>query len=492
MENFDVFQDIANRTGGNIYISAVGPVRTGKSTFIKRFMDLIVLPRIEDEYDRERTTDALPQSGAGKTIMTTEPKFVPDEAIEIQVREGINAKIRLVDCVGYTVDGALGYSEADGPRMVRTPWSEEPMAFEEAAELGTRKVITDHSTLGLVITSDGTITDIPRENYLDAEQRVVNELKELNKPFIILLNSKTPDAIETLELARELEAEYNVPAIPLNVAKMNEQAIMQILEEVLFEFPVTEVNISLPKWVEELESEHWLRAQFEDAVHSTISEVKRLRDIDNTIETLAAYDFVRDVVLDNMDMGTGVAHIEMSADDSLFYRVFREISGVEADGLHDILKATKVFAHAKREYDKLEGALREVNEKGYGMVSPILQEMKLEEPELIKKGGSFGVKLKASAPTLHIIRTDITTEITPLMGSEKQCEDLVRYMLEKFEENPKLIWQYDIFGKSLHDLVRENIQGKMQKIPDNVQAKLQETVRRIVNEGGGGLICIII
>src|SRR5690554_659502 len=270
MENFDVFQDIANRTGGNIYISAVGPVRTGKSTFIKRFMDLLVLPRIEDNYDKERTTDALPQSGAGKTIMTTEPKFVPDEAIELQIREGINAKIRLVDCVGYTVAGALGYSEAEGPRMVRTPWSEDPMAFEEAAELGTRKVITDHSTIGLVITTDGTITDIPRENYLDAEERVVNELKELNKPFIVLLNSKNPDSLETLELARQLEESYDVPVIPVDIAKMNEQAVMQILEEVLFEFPVTEVNISLPKWVEELENEHWLRAQFEDAVHSTI------------------------------------------------------------------------------------------------------------------------------------------------------------------------------------------------------------------------------
>lgn len=492
MENFDVFQDITNRTGGNIYISAVGPVRTGKSTFIKKFMDLLVLPRIEDEYDKERTTDSLPQSGAGKTIMTTEPKFVPDEAIEIEIKEGINAKIRLVDCVGYSVEGALGYEEADGPRMVRTPWSEDPMPFQAAAELGTRKVITDHSTMGLVITTDGSITDITREKYIEAEQRVVTELKELNKPFIVLLNSKKPDDIETLELAQQLEEEYEVPVIPLNIAKMNEQAIMQVLEEVLFEFPVTEVNISLPKWVEELESDHWLRAQFEDAVHSTISEVKRLRDIDSSIETLAAYDFVKDVILENMDMGTGIAHIEMAADDELFFRVYREISGEEIDGLHDILKITKIFAQAKREYDKLEGALRDVNEKGYGMVTPLMSEMQLEEPELIKKGGSFGVKLKASAPTLHIIRSDVSTEITPLMGSEKQCEDLVRYMLEKFEENPKLIWQYDIFGKSLHDLVRENMEGKLQKVPENVQKKLQETVKRITNEGSGGLICIII
>lgn len=492
MEYFDVFQDIANRTGGNIYISAVGPVRTGKSTFIKRFMDLLVLPRIENEYDKERTTDALPQSGAGKTIMTTEPKFVPDEAISIEIREGINVNVRLVDCVGYTVEGALGYEESEGPRMVRTPWAEDPIPFQEAAEYGTRKVITDHSTIGLVITTDGSITDIPRENYVEAEQRVVNELKELNKPFIVLLNSKHPDDPDTLELAQQLEAEYEVPVIPINIAKMTEETILEILEEVLFEFPVTEVNISLPKWIEELESKHWLRAQFEDAVHSTISEVKRLRDIDNSIETLAAYDFVKDVVLTNMDMGTGVAHIEMAADDNLFFRVFKEVSGEEVEGLHDILRITKVFSKAKKEYDKLESALRDVHEKGYGMVTPSLSEMQLEEPELIKKGGSFGVRLRASAPTLHIIRTDVTTEITPLMGSEKQCEDLVRYLLEKFEQNPQLMWQYDIFGKSLHELVRENMEGKLQKVPENVQKKLQETIKRITNEGSGGLICIII
>lgn len=492
MEYFDVFQDIANRTGGNIYISAVGPVRTGKSTFIKRFMDLLVLPRIENEYDKERTTDALPQSGAGKTIMTTEPKFVPDEAISIEIREGINVNVRLVDCVGYTVEGALGYEESEGPRMVRTPWAEDSIPFQEAAEYGTRKVITDHSTIGLVITTDGSITDIPRENYVEAEQRVVNELKELNKPFIVLLNSKHPDDPDTLELAQQLEAEYEVPVIPINIAKMTEETILEILEEVLFEFPVTEVNISLPKWIEELESEHWLRAQFEDAVHSTISEVKRLRDIDNSIETLAAYDFVKDVVLTNMDMGTGVAHIEMAADDNLFFRVFKEVSGEEVEGLHDILRITKVFSKAKKEYDKLESALRDVHEKGYGMVTPSLSEMQLEEPELIKKGGSFGVRLRASAPTLHIIRTDVTTEITPLMGSEKQCEDLVRYLLEKFEQNPQLMWQYDIFGKSLHELVRENMEGKLQKVPENVQKKLQETIKRITNEGSGGLICIII
>lgn len=491
-ENYSIFEDIANRTGGNIYVSAVGPVRTGKSTFIKKFMDLFVLPSIEDKYDKERTVDSLPQSGAGKTIMTTEPKFVPDDAVELQIREGINVKVRLVDCVGYSVEGALGYEEAEGPRMVRTPWADDPVPFHEAAEIGTRKVITDHSTIGLVITTDGSITDIPRENYVESEERVVSELKELNKPFIVLLNTVNPDAQETLELAQDLEEKYDVPVLPLDIAKMEEDTLMRIMEEVLFEFPVAEVNISLPRWVEELETDHWLRSQFEDAVHSTISEVKRLRDIDNAIEKLGAYNFVNDVVIDNMDMGTGIAHIKMAAEDELFYRVYKEISGEEVSGLHDILKMTKVYANAKREYDKIESALMDVKESGYGMVSPTLTDMSLEEPELIKKGGSFGVKLKASAPTLHIIKSDITAEITPLMGSEKQCEDLVRYLMEKFEDDPQQMWQYDIFGKSLHDLVRENIEGKLHKMPENVQRKLQEALKKVVNDGSGGLICIII
>lgn len=492
MEEINIFEDISSRTGGNIYISAVGPVRTGKSTFIKKFMDLVVLPRIQDDYDRARTTDALPQSGAGKTIMTTELKFVPDDAISIEIKDGIKAKVRLVDCVGYAIDGALGFMEADGPRMVRTPWYDHPIPFEEAAEIGTKKVITDHSTMGILVTTDGSITDLPREAYVAAEERVVEELQSLNKPFIVVLNSVHPDDEETLQLALELEEKYQVPVLPTNVVGLDEEGIMNILEEILFEFPVAEVNIGLPQWIEDLDHDHWLRAKFEDAVQSAISEVKRLRDIDQSIQCLSAYDFVKDIVLDHMDLATGVASIEMAAEDDLFYRVYKEISGVEVSGLHDILKNTKEFAFAKKEYDKLEQALEEVEEKGYGMVTPSMEDMVLEEPELTKKGGSFCVKLKASAPTLHIIRSDVTTEITPLMGSEKQCEDLARYMSEKFAENPQSMWDYDIFGKSLHDLVRENMEGKLQKMPENVQHKLQEAVRRITNDGSGGLICIII
>ena len=354
MEDVTIFEDISSRTGGNIYISAVGPVRTGKSTFIKKFMDLVVLPRITDDYDRARTTDSLPQSGAGKTIMTTELKFVPDDAILIEVKDGVKAKVRLVDCVGYAIDGALGFMESDGPRMVRTPWYDHPIPFEEAAEIGTKKVITDHSTMGILVTTDGSITDLPREAYVEAEQRVVAEMTELNKPFIVVLNSRHPEEEETMQLAAELEEAYQVPVLPTNVAGLDEDGIMNILEEILFEFPVSEVNIGLPQWIEDLDCEHWLRAKFEDAVHSAISEVKRLRDIDQSIQCLSAYDFVKDIVLDHMDLATGVASIEMAAEDDLFYRVYQEVSGVEVAGLHDILKNTKEFAFAKKEYDKLE------------------------------------------------------------------------------------------------------------------------------------------
>lgn len=490
MEN--IFRDIAERTGGDVYLGVVGPVRTGKSTFIKKLMDQLVIPNIIDPYDRERAIDELPQSGAGRTIMTAEPKFIPNEAVEIQVKEGLNVKVRVVDCVGYAVPGARGYEDETGPRMVNTPWSEEAMPFQEAAEIGTRKVIADHSTIGIVVTTDGSITDLPRESYLEAESRIVGELKELGKPFVVLLNSAHPNEVATIELAQELESLYEVPVIPVDAVELTQTSIMQILEEALFEFPVTEVNVSLPKWIEELAEDHWLRKEFEDSVHQTISAVRRLRDIDQAIEILSKLDIVHEVVLDNMDMGTGAAAIEISAAEGLFYKVLNEQTGIEIEGEHDLFRIIKELSQAKNEYGKIADGLAQVRETGYGMVNPILSEIKLEEPELIKQGGLFGVKLRASAPALHIIRTDISAEITPLMGTEKQCADLARYITDKFQENPSQIWSYDIFGKSLHELVKESIQGKLQTMPENAQAKLKETLNRIVNEGSGGIICIII
>ena len=490
MEN--IFSDIAERTGGDVYLGVVGPVRAGKSTLIKKVMDLLVIPNIANNYDKERAIDELPQSGAGKTIMTTEPKFIPNEAVEIEVKDGLSVKVRLVDCVGYTVTSAKGYEDENGPRMVNTPWSDEPMPFQEAAEMGTRKVITDHSTIGIVVTTDGSITDIPREQYVEAEGRVVEELKAIGKPFVIILNSVDPNDVTTIELAQELESFYEVPVIPIDVAQLSEGTIMQVLEEALFEFPVTEVNVSLPKWIEELEAEHWLRKKFEDSVQDTISKVGRLRDIDQAIELLSEQDFIDEVVLDNMNMGTGMASIEMSAKEGLFYEVLNEVTGYNIEGEHELFRLIKELSTAKIEYDKVSEALERVRDTGYGVVNPIISEINLEEPELIKQGGLFGVKLKASAPSLHIIRTDITAEITPLMGTERQCADLARYITEKFQENPSQIWNYDIFGKSLHELVTESIQGKLQTIPENVQDKLKETLNRIVNEGSGGIICIII
>lgn len=492
MEKLDIFRDIAERTGGDIYLGVVGPVRTGKSTFIKRLMELLVLNNIKNVHDRERARDEMPQSGAGRTIMTTEPKFIPNEAVEIPISGSLKIKIRVVDCVGYTVEGALGYEEDEGPRMVRTPWFEQEIPFQEAAEIGTRKVITDHSTIGLVITTDGTITEIPRANYIRAEERVVEELKELDKPFIVVLNSIKPSAPETQELAQALQEQYNVPVLPLDVAEMTQEDVLDILEEILYEFPVNEVNITLPKWIEELEDKHWLRQKFEEAIRQTVQGVRRLRDIDNAVEKLGTFEFVGGVNLSEMNMGNGIATVDMDAEEGMFYQILQEVSGFEIEGEHTLLRLMRDLSYAKKEFDKVASALLEVKETGYGVVTPRLDEMNLEEPELIKQGNRFGVRLKASAPSLHIIRADITTEITPIIGTEKQCEELVRYMLNEFEENPRKIWDSNIFGKSLHDLVREGIQNKLHKMPENTQAKLQETLQRIVNDGSGGLICIII
>lgn len=492
MEGNIILNDIAERTGGDIYLGVVGPVRTGKSTFIKRFMEMMVIPNIKDMYDQERAKDELPQSGAGRTITTTEPKFVPNEAVEITTTNGLSLKVRMVDCVGYSVEGALGYEEDEEPRMVRTPWFDYEVPFEEAAEIGTRKVIADHSTIGLVITTDGSISDIPRNAYEEPEERVINELKELNKPFIIILNSVRPYDRETLTLAEELSDKYEVSVIPADVALISVDQMLGILEEVLYEFPVQEVNIKLPRWVDELDEEFWLRESLEDSIREVLNGIRKVRDIDKAIEKLSDIENISYVSLEEMSLGTGTASIDVTVPEELFYRSLSEVSGFPVDGTHDIMRLMKDLSVAKKEFDKVSSALDEVRDTGYGVVTPRLEEMFLEEPELIRQGSRFGVKLKAKAPSLHIIRADITTEITPIIGTEKQCEELVRYMLDEFEEDPTKIWDSNIFGKSLHDLVREGIQNKLHRMPENAQVKLQDTLQRIVNEGSGGLICIII
>jgi stage IV sporulation protein A len=489
---FDLLQHIVERTGGDIYLGVVGPVRTGKSTFIKRFMELLVLPNIADPLDQERTRDELPQSSAGRTIMTTEPKFTPDEAIEINVRDNVTMRVRLVDCVGYTVKGAVGYEDEGEPRMVTTPWFDYDIPFAEAAEIGTKKVINEHSTIGIVVTTDATITDIPRAEYVAAEERVIAELREIGKPFVVLLNSLRPYSQETLLLKEKLSTKYNVPVIPINALQLMDEDINVIFQEVLYEFPVREVEIGLPGWVDVLDAEHWLRLEYAGAIRENVSEVSRLRDIDGMVDKLAAYEIVENIVLKEMDLGTGKAVIEIQPPESLYTNVLSEICGVKIADQADLLLILRESVVAKREYDKLAPALGEVREFGYGVVPPALEEMTLEEPEIIRQGGRFGVRLRASAPSLHIIRVDVKSEFTPIVGTEKQSEDLINHLLSEFEENPEKLWQSDIFGKSLHSVVRDGIGNKLNNMPPNAQEKLQETLEKIINEGSGGLIAILL
>ncbi|MDI3534317.1 MAG: stage sporulation protein [Thermosediminibacterales bacterium] len=492
MEKYDLFKDIAERTKGDIYLGVVGPVRSGKSTFIKKFMELLVLPLIEDPFDKTRTKDELPQSGAGRTITTAEPKFIPNEAVEVKINDNLKLKVRIVDCVGYTVKGALGYEDEDGPRMVSTPWFEHEIPFQEAAELGTRKVISDHSTIGLVITTDGSIADISRENYIDAEERVIEELKEIGKPFAVVLNSACPTSEKAQEIKEIIESKYDVPVMAINCADMKQEDVLKILQELLYEFTVREININMPRWVEALDNEHWLKKGMFDMVKEVIPNVKRLRDVEASVDWFKEYDLIEDVILREMDAGQGLASLEMRVHNSLYYKVLSELTGTEINNDHNLISLLKELVIAKKEYDRIAHALDEVKETGYGIVAPQLDEMTLEEPEIIRQGYRFGVRLKASAPSIHMIKADIKTEIAPLVGTEKQSEELVNYLLNEFETDPKKIWESNIFGKSLYDLVREGIQNKLHHMPENAQMKLQETLQRIINEGSGGLICIIL
>ncbi len=492
MGEFNIYKDIAERTQGDIYIGIVGPVRTGKSTFIKRFMDLLVLPNIDNPYIRGRAKDELPQSGAGRTISTTEPKFVPNEAVEIVLKDNAKFRVRLVDCVGYMVKGAMGHLEDEMPRMVSTPWFENKIPFEEAAELGTRKVINDHSTIGLLVTTDGSITDIPRHNYIQAEERVVRELKSLDKPFVMILNSTRPRAEETRNMAEALEAKYEVPVCVVDCMNMSMDDVHYILERILFEFPVTEIHIDLPRWVDGLDLEHWLRQDIIKAVRESTDGVKKLKDTEDIPASFSAYQFVETAVLDSINLGEGIARISIKTEAGLFYRVIGEITGYSLEGEHQLLGLVEELSGAKKQYDRVASALTDVWETGYGLVSPKLDELILEEPEIFKQGSRFGVKLKASAPSIHMIRADIQTEVSPLVGTEKQSEELLNYLISEFENNPSKLWESNIFGKSLYDLVREQLQNKLLKMPEDAQGKLQLTLQRIVNEGSGGLICIIL
>ncbi len=492
MERIDVFKDISKRTNGDIYLGIVGAVRTGKSTFIKKFMEQVVLPNIEDEGERMRAQDELPQSAAGKTIMTTEPKFIPNQAVSIKVEEGLDVNVRLVDCVGYAVNGAKGFEDENGPRMIHTPWYEDPIPFHDAAEIGTRKVIQEHSTIGVIVTTDGTIGEIDREDYIEAETKVVDELKEVGKPFIMVVNSLRPNSQETELLRKELAEFHDMPVLAMNIESMTEHDVYNVLREALYEFPVLEVNVNLPSWVMVLEESHWLRENYQEAIQTTVKNIKRLRDVDQIVTDFAEYEYIEKANLAGMEMGEGVAEIDLHAPDYLYDDILKEIVGEEIRGKDHLLELMQSFAHAKREYDQVAGALQMVKQTGYGIAAPSVEDMALDEPEIIRQGARFGVRLKAVAPSIHMIKVEVESEFSPIIGTEKQSEELVRYLMQDFEEDPLSIWESDIFGRSLNSIVREGIQGKISLMPENARYKLKDTLERIINEGSGGLIAIIL
>jgi len=492
LEKIDIFKDISKRTNGDIYLGIVGAVRTGKSTFIKKFMEAVVLPNIEDDSERARAQDELPQSAAGKTIMTTEPKFIPNQAVSVHVEEGLDVNVRLVDSVGYAVDGAKGFEDENGPRMIHTPWYEDPIPFHDAAEIGTRKVIQEHSTMGVVVTTDGTIGEIPRREYVDAEAKIVDELKEVGKPFIMVVNSVRPSGEETEHLRQELSGEYDIPVLAMNIESMTDHDVYNVLREALYEFPVLEVNVNLPSWVMVLKEDHWLRRNYQEAIQTTVKDIKRLRDVDHIVGNFSEHEFIDKANLAGMEMGDGVAEIDLHAPEYLYDQVLKEIVGEEIRGKDHLLELMQDFAYAKREYDQVAGALQMVKQTGYGIAAPTLEDMVLDEPEIIRQGSRFGVRLKAVAPSIHMIKVEVESEFSPIIGTEKQSEELVRYLMQDFEEDPLSIWESDIFGRSLSSIVREGIQGKISLMPENARYKLKDTLERIINEGSGGLIAIIL
>ncbi len=492
MDQNTLYRDIAGRCDGDIYMGVVGPVRTGKSSFIKRFMELLVLPNIEDGSARERATDALPQSGAGRTIMTTQPRFVPDEAVDVRLKDAASARVRLVDCVGYLIPSALGLNEGGGARMVRTPWYDHDIPFEEAAELGTRRVIREHATIGVVVTTDGSIVDMPRSAYKEAEERVVRELKALDKPFIVVLNVKAPAAPEAQRLKDALERQYGVPVHAVDVQAMQLEDLNGLLESMLFEFPIREIRILTPAWLTALAEDHWLGGSLMGCITGAAEDMRRVRDHQRLKQALDTCEYVEDAVPLRINLNDGTLEYRMNLKDGLFYRVLGEACGQPIEGEAHLFDLMKQLVADKRRYDRVAGALESARRTGYGMVLPEMDELALEPPELVKQGGRYGVQLRASAPSLHLIRTDIRTEINPIVGSEQQSQELVNALREAFDSDRDGIWETEIFGKTLNDLVREGMSGKLQRMPEDVRAKLREALEKIINEGGGGVICILL
>ena len=485
-----MYQDMASRTGSSIYIGVVGPVRTGKSTFIKRFMETQVLPNIENDYRRERARDELPQSGSGRTIMTAEPKFVPEEAAEVRLPDGTSFSVRLIDCVGYMVPGAVGQFEDLAPRMVMTPWYDHEIPMTEAAELGTRKVICDHSTVGIVVTTDGSVTDIPRSDYLEAEERVIRELQELGKPFVVLVNSLHPE--EARPLAEELQQKYSVRCLAVNCLELGEGDLQEILRSLLYEFPVQELQLFFPEWVEALPPEHPIPAGLYHAVGQEARRLELVRQLEGCMAALEQSEQIRSVMLRQMDLGTGVGQVEVQLPRSLFYDTVNQQTGLSITDDGDLMEQLVTLAGLRKEYDRVAQAVSSARSTGYGVVMPSVEELELEDPEIVRQGGRYGVRMRASAPSIHMLRADVSTTVSPIVGNEKQSQDMVNYLLQEFEGEPGKLWESNIFGRSFHEIVGEDLQAKLKRMPEDSQKKLREALERILNEGSGGLICIIL
>lgn len=492
MMNANIYRDIAERTKGNIYIGVVGPVRTGKSTFIKRFMESLVIPNIENGYDRERARDEMPQSAAGKTVMTAEPKFVPDEAVEITLGDNAKLSVRMVDCVGYIVPDAMGHIENGGPRMVSTPWREEPMPFTEAAEFGTRKVINDHSTIGVVVTTDGTIGEIGRKNYVDAETRVINELKAIGKPFAVIMNSADPSREESIALATSIEEEYGVPVALVNCLELNSEDIKHILEMILMEFPIRQISVELPLWLCALGEDHPIYVSVKESVMSCAERIRKIADIEDAFDELKDNEYIESGSVTEIDLGRGEGRLLIRLPEELYYKTLGEMTGFEITGEETLVGLLSELSEMKKKYDKISAALDEVNENGYGIVTPDISELTLEMPEIVKQNGGYGIKLKAGGPSIHMIKARIETEINPIVGTEQQSEDLMKRMVADFEEDPAKLWESNLLGKTLHELVSDGLQGKLEHMPEDARARLGETLEKVINEGSGGLICIIL
>ena len=488
MKELEIYEDIAKRTDGDIYIGVVGPVRTGKSTLINRFMHTLVLPNLDSESKKERARDEMPQSASGKTVMTTEPKFVPEEAVDIRLDENVSFRMRMIDCVGYIVPNAIGHTENGQTRMVMTPWSETPMGFEAAAEIGTKKVMEEHSTIGIVVTTDGSFGEIDRSSYEDAESRIISEMKLTGKPFVTVLNTAYPDLASTIALAKDLEVKYDIPVLPLNCAEMTNNDIKDILRAVLYQFPISELRVSLPSW---LDMNDKIKNTLCEEVSMAVNGIRKTGEVVNAFENLNT-SVGASAKTEKIELGTGSAVITIALPEEVFYSALSEYSGFEISDENALFTLLGHLKQINEKYEKVSAALEDVNRTGYGIVTPDIDDLSLDEPEIVRQPGGYGVKLKASAPSIHMIKANIQTELSPTVGTERQSEELVKYLLREFEEDPKKIWGSNMFGKTLYELIGEGINAKLAHMPDDARGKLSETLQRIINEGSGGLVCILL